>query len=434
MKILHLSTHDAIGGAAKAATRLHGAQKNHPEVHHSRLLVSDKSGSDPHTIGLDKALTFSLRRNLERLPLKLDRHQNASYASLAWLPNPKLMKAVHAYDPDIIHLHWTQNAFLPLQSLPKLAPPNIPLVWSFHDTWPFSGKFHNEYVKARPTPESHTPRDHSVLNLDSWVRRRKNKAYCRLENQGRPFSAVSPSHWLADKALQSELWKNRPLKVIPNGIDTDLFKPTNPLAARTLLNLPQDKLIICFGAMFAGQDENKGYRELVSALNQLRFNNTDLHLAVFGMNEPTGPDAPTFPFPTTYFGILKDEISLAALYAATDVMVTPSRQESFGLVPAEAMACGTPVVAFNASATKEVVRHEETGFLAEPFEPASLARGIEWILEDPERIQHLGTQARAHVMKNFCLKQVAGLHVDLYHDLLGSTPASTPARASDHAH
>ncbi|MEM8953990.1 MAG: glycosyltransferase [Verrucomicrobiota bacterium] len=431
MRILHLSTHDTLGGAGRAATRLHRALKSLPDIEASQMFVAEKSGADPDTLAITHPIHDSLRRYAERLPLKLTSFPDLVHQSLAWLPNLNLTKSIRHFKPDLIHLHWVQNAFLPIQSIPRLASPQTPIVWTFHDMWPVCGMFHHEYSDAQryphPYEKTSRPKCQGGLDLDAWTWHRKAKAYRRLEQQKRPVSGVTPSQWLADQAEQSALWKMRALAVIPNGIDTTIFKPAEKKAVRHLLNLPQDKLVITFGAMFAGSDPNKGYRELVSALKEIRFNSSDLHLAIFGMDKPSKDAEPDFSYATTYFGTLKDEVSLAALYSASDIVVAPSRQESFGLVAAEAMACAKPIVAFGASATKEVVQHQETGYLAEPFSPVSLARGIEWTLEDPDRLARLGTQARRHVINRFALENIAQQYRSLYQQLLAQTP-SLPAR------
>jgi nucleoside-diphosphate-sugar epimerase len=90
-------------------------------------------------------------------------------------------------------------------------------------------------------------------------------------------------------------------------------------------------------------------------------------------------------FPVHYTGHLHDDLSLRALYSAADAFVLPSRQDNLPNTGLEAHACGTPVVAFNTGGLPDIVADRVTGALAEPFEPASLAAAIRWVLEDPPR-------------------------------------------------
>ncbi|MDP8933007.1 MAG: glycosyltransferase, partial [Cyanobacteriota bacterium] len=118
-------------------------------------------------------------------------------------------------------------------------------------------------------------------------------------------------------------------------------------------------------------------------------------------------------FKTHYLGRLEDE-TLAKVYAAADVMVVPSRYEAFGQTASEALACGTPVVAFNVTGLKDIVDRQQNGYLAEPYDSEDLARGIAWVLEDPERHQKLCRSARLKVEEKFTLEVQAREYKKLY--------------------
>jgi glycosyltransferase involved in cell wall biosynthesis len=136
---------------------------------------------------------------------------------------------------------------------------------------------------------------------------------------------------------------------------------------------------------------------------------------VFGASEPTDP--PDFGFPTHYVGYLHDDPSLVFLYSAADVMVVPSRYEGFGQTVSEALACATPVVAFDATGPKDIVDHRETGWLAEPYEVSGLARGIEWLLETADR-EALGTEARERAIDRYEQERVANAYLELYESVV----------------
>jgi glycosyltransferase involved in cell wall biosynthesis len=106
-----------------------------------------------------------------------------------------------------------------------------------------------------------------------------------------------------------------------------------------------------------------------------------LELVVFGQSRPAQP--PDLAFPIHYSGHLHDDLSLRLLYAAADVFVIPSRQDNLPNTGLAAHACGTPVVAFRTGGLLDIVADRATGALAEPFDPASLAAAIGWVLEDP---------------------------------------------------
>ena len=123
-------------------------------------------------------------------------------------------------------------------------------------------------------------------------------------------------------------------------------------------------------------------------------------------------------------GRLRDDASLVALYSAADVMCVPSIQESFGLTAIEAMACGTPVVAFGSTGLLDIVQHGISGYLAKPFDELDLAYGIEFVLRDESRLRELSSSARRRVQEKFELSRVAELHLDLYEDVLARSKST----------
>ena len=99
-------------------------------------------------------------------------------------------------------------------------------------------------------------------------------------------------------------------------------------------------------------------------------------------------------------------------------MVVPSIQEAFGQTASEAHACATPVVAFKIGGLIDIVSQKQTGYLADPYDPKSLAYGINWILEDEERNKKLSLQARLKAEKYWDSRIIAKKYIDAYHSAL----------------
>jgi glycosyltransferase involved in cell wall biosynthesis len=332
--------------------------------------------------------------------------------SVQWLPDAIAPK-VRQLNPDIVHLHWICNGFMQIETLSKL---NQPLVWTLHDMWPLTGgcnysKECDRYTQScGACPQLKSTREQ---DLSRWVWRRKAKAWKNLN-----LTIVSPSHWLADCARSSPLFRNRRIEVIPHGLDLTKYRPIDWKIARQLLNLPTDKQLVLFGASPGTTgDQRKGFHLLQLALQRLgklSFQNR-LELVIFGDSQ--SDQSLDLDFSVHYLGQLHDDLSLALAYASADVMVVPSLQEAFGQTASESLACGTPVVAFNATGLQDIVEHQRNGYLAKPFEIEDLIQGITWILEDCDRHQKLRAGARKKAEQEFGLELQAQRYLSLFNQI-----------------
>ena len=169
--------------------------------------------------------------------------------------------------------------------------------------------------------------------------------------------------------------------------------------------------------MSATSDHRKGFDLLYEGLKQLSAQWSDMaELIIFGSSEPENP--PDFGLPVHYLGRLHDDVSLALLYAAADVMVVPSRQEAFGQTASESLACGTPVVSFGATGLLDIIDHKINGYLADPFDTSDLAAGINWVLSDNFRHKELCIKAREKAAACFDIEKVAGQYAELYRETI----------------
>ncbi len=413
MRIVHVSTSDLAGGAARAAYRLHrGLQARDVD---SYLVVQAKQSTSSTVYGPQTKLRKGIsvfRPTLDRLPQYAFTRTKDIQFSYAWMPTC-LPARVDELKPDIVNLHWIGKGFVRIGSLSRLG---AHIVWTLHDMWAVTGGCHivgdceryEEQCGACPQLASNRNRD-----LSRWVWRRKSRAWKDLT-----LTLVAPSHWLGEKVSASSLAQDREVHVIHHGIDTAVFKPQDKEFARSVLGLPQSRKIILFGAVHASSDQNKGFHHLHRAVRRLatRLDPNDLYCAVFGTEEPS--DSPDMGMTTNYLGHFNDELMLSLVYSAADVMVVPSIQEAFGQTAAEALACGVPVVSFDTSGLKDIVEHKRCGYRATCFDEDDLAAGIVWVLEDETRRHSLSQSARLRVEQLFSRERQAERYIELYARLL----------------
>ncbi|MGA7932346.1 MAG: glycosyltransferase family 4 protein, partial [Kovacikia sp.] len=411
MNVLHITLYDT-DGAGRAAYRLHRGLKQLDIA--SKVFVQSKSSDDKTVITTKKLLgvvssKLKLSERVDLLPLKLYSKRAKTTFSLQWVPR-RILSDIHYYNPDVINLHWIGHGFVPIELLKRF---NKPLVWTLHDMWAFTGGCHysqdcDRYEKnCGQCPQLGSQSD---WDLSRWVWERKARSWKNLD-----LSIVTPSKWLKQCADSSSLLKQFPVEVIPNGLDVEIYKPINRQLARSILNLPNDRQLLLFGASYGTNDPRKGFHLLEAALQKISnlLGDQTPEVVIFGMSEPD-PLA-SVSLKTHYLGKLKDEVTLALAYSAADVFIAPSLQDNLPNTVMEALACGTPCVAFNIGGMPDLISHQQMGYLAKPYEVDDLAQGIRWVLEDSDRHHNLSQQAREAVVKSFTLRQQATAYLSLYY-------------------
>jgi glycosyltransferase involved in cell wall biosynthesis len=417
VNILHVSSYDIKGGAARAAYRLH--QGLNLRGVKSRMLVQEKSTSDYTVVGPQGDLKQGLARSqimLDKLPLKLMYRQRppANFFSLQWFPE-RSYNHIQTLQPDIVNLHWIGSGFVQPQTIARLRKP---LVWTLHDMWAFTGGCHytgtcESYQKTcGACPALNSDQDQDITRWQWLV---KSKAWSNLN-----LTIVTPSQWLAKSAQTSSLLRTARIEVIPNGLDLQVYRPIPQSRARELMQFPPDKKLLLFSAMDATSDPRKGFKYLQLALAQLRqFGWGDrLELVVLGSSSPAQPV--DLGLKVHYLGSLSDDLALVAAYSAVDAMVITSLQDNLPNVAIEAMACATPCIGFKLGGIPDIIDHRINGYLVNPFDVHDLASGINWVLDDPTRLNVLSHQARAKAKQAFALDLQADRYQTLYHELFAA--------------
>jgi glycosyltransferase involved in cell wall biosynthesis len=406
MDILHLNRSDDMGGASQAAYRLHRGLVDQGVG--SRMLVQRRLRDDPTVEGPSGAagsLNDRIRKKISQVPLLRYPNRKSRTFSPAWLPELR-GRAVNRRDPDVVHLHWVGAGSIRPSTISEFR---APLVWTLHDMWPFTGGCHYAEDCTRFTghcgdcPLLASGREQ---DLSHDLFRRKQDAWEEVS-----FTIVAPSKWLAEQARQSTLFAEADIQVVPNGLDTNAFRPRESSRIRDRFGLPLDARLVGFGA--ALDSHRKGGDLLIEALGDVSLPD-DVHLVTFG-NVTNGFER--LGVPVTRLGFIQQS-DLERLYSELSVMVVPSRQEAFGQTASEAMASGTPVVAFGATGLRDIVRHRETGYLAEPYDAADLAHGIEWVLSDHNRSRELGREGRRIAERQFDIENVAAEYIEIYRSVL----------------
>lgn len=418
MNVTFLNIGDFGGGAAKAAYRLFSGMKNfHQQDGSVRFVTLEKKLPDEDVYPL--AVFKEEKNRFEKIVSRINRTVTSRFRNYhrnkypdrkqAYIPDlyfSELASALPNLEFDILHLHWVFGDFVNFKELQKI---NKPIVWTIHDCLAFTGicyytgnceKYQSE-CGACPVLQSSSDND-----LSTSVFRTKMKRYAKLN-----LHIVSPSNWLAEKARESALLGNKPVYVIPNGIDTEFFKPVEKKQARKALGLDPGKRQILFGAIRIEGEKRKGYDELKKVLKILDGKiEDDVEFMILGADY-SGNDH--YSFKTNYLGYIGDETKLVNAYSAADVMMFPSLEENLSNMIMEASACGTPTVAFHIGGNCDMITHRASGYLSAENDPQDFADGVLWCLANNES-NRLGKKARDRVINNFAIEKITSRYWSLY--------------------
>lgn len=259
-----------------------------------------------------------------------------------------LLKKLDRIKPDIIHLHNLHNLTIDLRSLFGYIKKNkIKTVWTLHDCWPLTGRCtHYELAKCEkwktgcgncPQIKEYPP---AYIDLTGLMWKLKRSWFTPIET----MVITPPSQWLADQVRQSYL-KNYPIKVIRNGIDLSIFKPTES-DFRSKYDCKNKKIIL--GVAF-DWDKRKGLDVFIELGQRLP---DDYQIVLVGADEKVEKQLPDCFIPIQR---TQNQQELAGLYSVADVFVNPTRADTFPTVNIEALACGTPVVTFDVGGSSEML-------------------------------------------------------------------------------
>lgn len=327
----------------------------------------------------------------------------------------RLTRNRHVMEADVIHLHWINAGFLSLRSLGELLQMGKPVVWTFHDMWPFTGGCHyaldcREYTRECGTCPYLKRPGKSDLSHRLW--KKKEKLFRSSE-----VTVITPSSWLQECVKASSLLRHWEVTTIHNPVDPDLFKPRGREESCAKLGLDPSKKYILFGAATM-KNVLKGFNYFLEAIRILAEDPEtpgDVEILLFGKTR--GDVSRAFPLPARNIAFVQSVHTMVDLYGAAHLFVIPSLQDNLPNTIIESMLCGTPVVGFRTGGIPEMIEHKVNGYLAAGKSSADLASGMKWILSR-DSYEDLSAETRRIALERFSWEASVEKHLDLYSKLL----------------
>ena len=459
MRVLQVGTYDRGGGAEAVAWQL--LEEYRRQGHRATMAVGEKRGTDPDVLlvsgggvhGKWKKLCHLLAKLLLPFEGKVRGVWQLRRALYTWVASPKqwhdLYQGKESFDfpdtwhlldlwqgkPDIVHCHnlhggWlSHGGYFDLRALSWLSH-QVPTVLTLHDAWLLSGHCACVFDCNRwesgcgQCPDLRTYpailRDSTAFN---W--RRKKHIY-----EGSRLYVAAPSRWMMNQVRRSILAPAiADCRVIPNGVDLEVFRPASQSHARDLLGLRQDVKILLFVANSARSNIFKDYLTVEASAIQVgaSFHGQRVLLAVLGEGgEPqsfTNGEIRYYPF--------EDKRELVAqFYQAADIYLHAAKSDNFPTTILEAQACGVPVIATAVGGIPEQIDEGRTGFLVPAGDAAAMAgRIVQLLMNDALRAQ-MGVAAAETAARLFDLRVQAETYLNWYQQIIDRQRC---ARAVSHA-
>ena len=415
IRILHLSYCDSKTGAGIAAKRIHNSICDYNDSNITSFLRINKYGINYlNTLSTRKPISISFnffKKYFERALIRIFNYDDNIFHSISALPSFK-HREINNLNIDLVHIHWVQHEMISIEEIGKIK---FPIVWTLHDCWPFSSTEHyqkdlldHRYMSGYKLTK--------LFRISEYID--KICFFRKKSSWKNDIRLIAPSKWIGDCAKNSLLMKDKQLVVIPNPIDTEVFKPINKKNARKSLNINPNKKVILFGGLDGTLDPRKGADLLQDVLENLSAKKIDFELIIFGNKNKNKNLFEATDLKIIYLGKIYSDHKMASIYSAADIFIIPSRIESFGQTAAEAQSCGTPVVGFDIGGLKDIVVNNESGLLIEPYKCNQMAEGIEILLNDEDKFLKFSKASRANALNTFNYKKVAKLHINFYKDIL----------------
>lgn len=405
MKILTLNTEYHRGGAARVAKTLH-AELNVTGGFQSYFAY----GRGPK-IEDDKAFRFSLWPEI---------YLHAALTRLGGLQGygtplstRRLFRYINTGNFDLIHFHNLHGYYLDLSFVRFIENSGVPVIWTLHDAWPITGRCAYFFECDRWTIGcgecpylSSYPK--TYLDSSALMWKRKKEHFDRDWN----LIIVCPSQWLADKVRESYLNRYQ-IKIIPNCVNIEIFKPKDKISIRKKLGIPIKKKIILYVANDL-RDVRKGFFYFLQALKFIKLKNW----MVITIGEKIHFDEIVrMKVDIKQIGYVSDQNFISEAYSAVDIFCISSLEENFPITVLESLASGIPVVGFQVGGIPEQVP-EECGILVPPRNTKALGKALMNLLQDDELRENMSNNCRARCIAHYTIKKFRERYIKLYSEIL----------------
>lgn len=400
MKILHVNAVSDIGSTGRLVREL--ADGLDELGHESHIAYSQGDSTFHNSYKFGTKLEQKIHAFLSRI-LGLQGY-------FSYIGTLSLIKRMKKIQPDVVHLHNLHSNNISLHLLMKyIERVNTPVVITLHDCWFYTGKCcHYTKIKCSKwknkcerCPQIKSYNKSYFFDRTDKMYLDKKKYFNRLDN----LAVIGVSKWITEEAKQSILSNAKVIDYVYNWINFDIFYPRKVDEMKKELNIKDKYVILGVSALW---DEDKGIKDFIELSKVL---DKDSIIILIGEI----PKNITLTNNIINIKRTNNADELAKYYSIADIFINLSKQETFGLVTAEALSCGTPVVVYNTTACPELVE-DSCGLIAK-------LEDIEDLYENIMKIKKIGKtaiskQCISYAHSNFSYMTNIKQYEDVYKEIL----------------
>ena len=400
IRVAHITYSDNKGGAAIAVQRLNHCLRNNKEIFSKIYCINKNQPFSDTLISNLFSKFFFLSCRIFEICIRKTIYFNSKTIHSFNLFSTNINKKMSEFNPDIIHLHYIASNTISLKDIFLFKRP---VIWTFHDMWPFLDTAHLDYKKIK--------KKKNIFEkfIDNKVRALKKKYF------NRKFTIIAPSNWMKKEVFKSELFKNQSVYVVPNTIDTETWRN---IGKKNFKKKDLYNEIFTLGYCVNGIHQiHKGYdlfQKIIKNLDKILKHR--IRLICFGDNNFRKQRFDTNNIDIIIYPKLSNEDELIKIYSSLDLLMVTSRIESFCQVALEAMACSTSVIAFKVGGLIDLIEHKKSGFLIENFNVRKYANTINFYIKN-FRSNKIKKNSRIFVEKKFDFKVVKKSYIKIYKNI-----------------
>jgi glycosyltransferase involved in cell wall biosynthesis len=392
IKVMHISYSNNIGGAAKAASRLHESLLEKIYSKFFYIKSNDNLVKKYSFTNKQKKIKifYFLIRYIERFITKIFFFRSQSIHSLN-LFNTFLPEFINSSNFDIIHLHWIGGNTLSIDDIAKI---NKPIVWTMHDMWPFLKTSHIYYKGIN----KNIKKNFIAKRIDNYIYRKKINCFSKN------IKVIAPSNFIKKNVKNSRAFHKNDIYLLPNTLKSSFWKP--------LKKINKKNFTLGFGSL--GHDQfHKGFDLLIKILDHLSDYDLKFDIIIFGDLNISIPDRLLKKFNITILGNLNNN-ELLNVYNRIDILLITSRCESFCQMASEAISCGTPVISFGIGGLLDIIENGKNGWLIKPFDILDYANKLKNLVESKYDLVMLSKYCRYSAVQRFDYKIISDKHIKMY--------------------